>query len=130
MIGGTVTRLIITGKLPGLNEYIEAERRNKYAGAKMRKQAEERIMWAAKAQLRGMRFEGPVIMHYRWVEPNRRRDKDNIAFAKKFVQDALVRVGVLKNDGWDYVAGFTDDFAVDKKRPRVEVEFEEVENGR
>lgn len=118
--------LIIPGRLPGLNEYIEAERTKKYAGARMKKEAEQRIEWAAKSQLRGVRFKCPVIMHYTWIEANKKRDKDNIAFAKKFVQDALVHAGVLGNDGWDYVDGFTDAFAVDKKNPRVEVRFEEV----
>lgn len=32
-----MTRLIIPGRLPGLNEYITAERSKKYAGARMRK---------------------------------------------------------------------------------------------
>ena len=121
-----MTRLVISGKLPGLNEYIAAERDSRFKGAQMRREAEKRVEWAARAQLRGVHFERPVIMRYTWVEPNRRRDKDNIAFAKKFIQDALVRIGVLKNDGWSFVTGFTDGFSVDKKRPRVEVEFEEV----
>lgn len=119
-------KLIVPGRLPGANDYINAERRNKYAGAKLRKETEQRIELAANAQLRGVRFDLPVIMHYHWFEQNRKRDKDNIAFAKKFVQDALVSAGVLKNDGWEYIAGFSDDFDVDKENPRVEIEFEEV----
>lgn len=119
-------KLIIPGRLPGANDYINAERRNKYAGAKLRKEKERRIEWEVRKQLAGIRFERPVIMHYHWFEPNRKRDKDNIAFAKKFVQDALVSAGVLKNDGWEYIAGFSDDFSVDRKNPRLEIEFEEV----
>ena len=65
-------------------------------------------------------------MHYVWVEPNRNRDKDNVAFAKKFVQDGLVKAGVLVNDGWAQVEGFTDNFVVDKHHPRVEIELVEV----
>lgn len=119
-------KLIVPGRLPGLNEYITAERSQKYVGARMRKDAEKRIELVAKSQLRGVRFKGPVIMHYTWIEPNRKRDKDNIAFAKKFVQDALVHVGILRNDGWNHVENFTDDFSVDKKNPRIEIRFEEV----
>lgn len=121
--------LTIPGRLPGLNEYIEAERRNKYIAANMKREAEQRIILAAKAQLRGVRFRAPVVMHYTWLEPNRKRDKDNIAFARKFVQDALVRCGVLQNDGWAEIDGFTDAFAVDRKSPRVEVRFEEKKHG-
>lgn len=116
----------IPGRLPGLNEYINAERRNKYKAAQMKRDAEQRIIMAAKTQLRGVRFNVPVIMHYTWVEPNRRRDKDNITFAKKFVQDALVKAKVLKNDGWGEIENFPDSFCVDQKNPRVEVWFEEV----
>lgn len=115
----------ISGKLPGLNEYIAIERSNRYKAAQLKRDTERRIILAAKTLLRGVRFSTPVIMHYTWYEPDRRRDKDNIAFAKKFVQDALVKCGVLKNDGWTEIEGFTDAFYVDKKNPRVEVRFEE-----
>ena len=57
-------------------------------------------------------------------------DKDNIAFAKKFIQDSLVHAGVLANDGWNQIEGFTDDFAVDPKNPRVEVTIEIFEGGK
>ena len=87
----------IPGLLPGLNEYIDAERavKGKYKAAAMKKQAENVIGFMVKTQLRGVRFDRPVIIHYRWIEPNRRRDKDNVAFAKKFIQDSLVHAGVL-----------------------------------
>ena len=118
-------KLIIPCQLPGANTYIDACRRNKHLANKLKHQAESAVMWAVRSQLCGVRFDGPVIMRYTWVEPNRRRDKDNIAFAKKFVQDALVRSGVLANDGWAQIIGFSDDFAVDGKRSRVKVEIEE-----
>lgn len=114
-------KVTIPGLLPGLNEYIDAERavKGKYKAAAMKKQAENVIGYMVKTQLRGVRFDRPVIIHYRWIEPNRRRDKDNVAFAKKFIQDSLVHAGVLVNDGWNQIEGFTDDFAVDPKNPRV-----------
>lgn len=119
-------RLVILGRFPGINEYVNAERRNKYIAAKMKKDAETVICAAIRQQLRGVHFTNPIIMHYKWVEQNRRRDKDNIVFAKKFVQDALVKCKVLKDDGWDEIENFTNEFAVDKKNPRIEVVFEEV----
>ena len=66
-------------------------------------------------------------MNYLWVVPNKRTDRDNVAFAKKFVQDALVQCGVLKDDGWKYVVGFSDKFDVDKKNPRIEVLIREAD---
>ena len=65
-------------------------------------------------------------MRYLWVEKNRRRDKDNISsFGRKVIQDALVKMGVLRNDGWENIEGFSDNFAVDKGKPRIEIEIEE-----
>jgi Holliday junction resolvase RusA-like endonuclease len=125
-------KLTIPGLLPGLNEYIDAERGNKgkYKAASMKKQAEHLIGFMIKSQLRGVRFAGPVVIHYTWIEPNKRRDKDNIAFAKKFIQDSLVRMRVLENDGWKHIEYFTDSFAVDPKNPRVEVVIEDYEGGK
>lgn len=48
------------------------------------------------------------------------------SFGRKVIQDALVRAGVLKNDGWAQIEGFSDEFRVDEKHPRVEVEICEV----
>lgn len=124
--------LTIPGLLPGLNEYIEAERGKKgmYKAASMKKKVEHVIGIMIKSQLRGVRFTGPVVMHYTWIEPNKRRDKDNIAFAKKFIQDSLVQMGVLENDGWKHIEYFTDSFAVDPENPRVEVVIEDYEGGK
>lgn len=120
-----ICKLTIPGMLPGLNAYMDAERTNKYKAASMKKQAENVIGFMIKTQLQGVEFTRPVVIRYSWIEPNRRRDKDNIAFAKKFIQDSLVKMGVLKNDGWKEIEYFTDAFAVDAKNPRVEVTIEE-----
>lgn len=117
-------KLIIPGILPNLNDYIAAERQHRQKAAQMKKQTERIIMLCVKAQLRGVSFDGPVVMRYTWFEPNRRRDKDNVSsFGRKCIQDALVRAGVLKNDGWGEIEAFSDRFFVDKKNPRVEVEI-------
>ena len=42
-------------------------------------------------------------------------------FERKVIQDTLVECGVLKNDGWSCMAGFTDTFYIIKKRLRIEV---------
>lgn len=117
-------KLTIPGRLPGLNEYIAAERANRHAAAQMKREAQQGVEWAVRAQLRGVRFTRPVWMHYRWFELDRRRDKDNVsAFGRKVIQDALVSAKVLKNDNWACIDGFSDEFCVDRKRPRIEVEI-------
>lgn len=67
-------------------------------------------------------------MHYTRYEPNKRQDKDNISsFGRKVIQDSLVQYGVLKDDGWKHVVGFSDRFEVDKENPRIEVKIIERE---
>lgn len=121
-------KLVIKGRLCGLNEYIEAERRNRYKAATMKREGEAIVGWGIKA-CRLKKVSQPVLMRYRWFEPNQKRDKDNITFGRKIIQDALVKMGILQGDGWKHIVGFTDEFYVDKKDPRIEVEITEVKDG-
>jgi Holliday junction resolvase RusA-like endonuclease len=108
----------IKGSLPGLNEYTRACRANRYAGAQMKLQAEEVVGWAIK-QSRIKPIDAPVHVSFMWREKNQRRDCDNVAFAKKFILDALVAAGILAGDGRKYVTSFHDRFAIDAENPRV-----------
>ena len=126
MADNKIRTLTINGRFPGLNDYIEAERANRYRGAAMKRQFEHVVILCAKAQLRGF-HPGRVKMTYLWVEPDQRRDKDNVSsFGRKIIQDGLVKAGILKNDGWNEIQGFRDMFAVDKTSPRIVVEIEDV----
>ena len=118
--------LEIPGRLPGLNEYTEANRRSPYEGAKLKVHAQDQILLAIRKQLKGVRITQPVWLEYHWIEPNRKRDKDNISFAAKYVQDTLVKAGVLHNDGWHNVIGATHKYAVNKEYPRVVVLIKEL----
>lgn len=71
-------------------------------------------------KLAGTKIEKGTI-EFSWYEKNKRRDKDNVAFAKKFILDAMQEMGILENDGWQQVIGFSDYFFIDKENPRVEV---------
>lgn len=118
-------KFVIQGALPGLNEYIEAERSSRYAASAMKKKVQHTIAQVCRAQHPKARFQNPVRMHYTWYEKDLRRDCDNIAFAKKFIQDAFVQAGILIDDSRRYITGFTDTFALDRKNPRIEIEMEE-----
>ena len=110
-----------------MNEYVSAERASRYKGAEIKRKNEEIIMLSIRQQLRGVHIRALVEIYYVWVVQNERTDRDNIAFAKKFIQDALVSAGVLIDDGWKYVVGFSDRFEVDKNNPKIEVILREVE---
>lgn len=103
--------VMIHGKLPSLNEYIDACRRNRYQAAKMKRDAEELISVQA---LRLDRITEPVVMRFVWYESSRKRDPDNVCAARKFVLDALQKIGKLRNDNSRYIAGFVDEFVYGK----------------
>lgn len=123
--------LTIPGRLPGLNEYTNACRTNPQSGARMKQKAQDAVMWCIRAQLRKCKFQRPVFILFTFYEQDRRRDRDNVSsFARKVIQDALVKCGTLHDDGWDYVTGYLDRFRVDKKSPRIVVEFIEQEEAK
>lgn len=112
---------VIRDRLPGMNEYTAQQRKNKYGGAYMKKYAQKAVEGYIRAS-KLKKVESPVYIQYTFYEPNKRRDKDNIAgFAHKVIQDALVACRILEDDGWNNITGFSDDFHVDKKEPRIEV---------
>jgi len=108
----------ISERLPGLNEYINACRRNKFAGAKMKKDTDNLIGWFINiAHLKPI--GEPIKVIFEWHIKKDRRDLDNIASAKKFILDALQKTGILPNDNKKFVQGFTDKFLYDKENEIV-----------
>lgn len=114
-------RFTIHDRLPGINEYTSQQRANKYGGNLMKKHAQKAVEWEIRtAKIKPVK--APVTILYTFYEPNKRRDKDNIAgFAHKVIQDALVACGIIKDDAWDYIVGFEDRFGIDKKNPHIDV---------
>ena len=99
-------------RLPSLNDYIRACRTNKYSGANMKKKIENDLGWYL-SEL--PKFENPIEIDFHWIEGNKRRDLDNVAFAKKFILDALVKSGKLKDDNRRCVTAFRDTFDYSKE---------------
>ena len=124
----------IDGTLPNLNDFIDANRvmvRNAghcfSKGNELKQSAQRDVQACIRRDLKGVVIENPINITYCFYEPNRRRDKDNIAaFAMKVIQDALVKEGVIKNDGWKEIYSFECYFDVDKLHPRIEVRLEEL----
>lgn len=76
--------------------------------------------------LRNIKIELPIVIHYKFYCKDKRRDRMNVASAfDKSFQDALQKVDLIPNDGWNDVLGITSDFEVDAKNPRVEVVIQE-----
>lgn len=53
-------------------------------------------------------------------------DKDNVRFAIKFIQDALVSMGIIDDDAWGKVTP-SDSYRIDRDDPRIVVEIEETD---
>lgn len=124
---GKTYELEISGRLPSLNEYISANRYDKNAGNRFKRNEQKKVMWQIRQQLKGVKIRRPIRLHYIWYERDRRRDLDNISgFGHKVIQDALVECGVLKDDGWDEIVGYSDTFAVDRGNPRIIVLLEVI----
>ena len=115
-----VTKIIIKGELTDLNTYINAERRNRFMGAKIKKENTENVMW----QTKGIKpiVDYPVSVHMTWYVKDKKKDPDNITFAKKFILDALVENGILVNDGQKQIQSFTD-IILNDKEPSIHIQI-------
>jgi Holliday junction resolvase RusA-like endonuclease len=120
-------KFTIDGKLPSLNEFIAKNRSMPALGNRMKQDNQRLVEVYIAKYLRKVHIDKPVYIEYTFYEPNKKRDLDNISgFAHKVIQDALVESGVLHNDSWLYIIGFSDRFEIDKDYPRIEVIIKEV----
>lgn len=116
--------LFIPGPLPILNDYLGKGQRFTYNEAK--KHWGEIIGWEIKKQR--LRPMGRVFITWTWQEANMKRDPDNItSIGRKFALDALVTMGILQNDGWKHIGGWTDTWIVIADCPGVTVILEECD---
>ena len=121
--------LEISGRLDGLNEYTRACRSKSWqAGAEMKKRNEAKVISCILNQLKDVYIDYPVTVEFVWFEKDSRRDLDNIAFAKKFILDAMVKTGTLKDDSQKYIQGFTDTVFT-HCNPSVRVIFKKAGDG-
>lgn len=111
-------KFTVDAKLPGCNEYIRACRGNKYSAAQMKRTVEMVVGNRARDL---PQITGPVRIYFTWREGDRRRDLDNVAFAKKFILDGLVKAGVLPDDNRRHMLGFIDNFLYTPKHWGVDV---------
>lgn len=122
-----IQKFIIDGRLDGLNDYTKACRANRYGANSMKKKNEAKVFEGIKRAGLTKVDQYPINLYIIWNEPNRRRDIDNITFATKFIQDALVKSGILEDDSQKYIVGVFHRVLVDRDNPRIEVELKPAE---
>jgi hypothetical protein len=119
----------VPGPLPGLNEILSAKG-ERWSGSKYSKWNKLKKQWHANVSAAALErgivpMSGGVWFHYRFSEPNRRRDPSNfIAGGVKVIEDGLQDAGLLEGDGWKNVMAIMTSWEVDVDTPGVLVEME------
>lgn len=115
-----------THTLCSLNDLLSAYARHPQAGARLKRDMQNICAIEISRQLRGIRFKRPIKLHYRVIEADERRDWSNVlSVIMKVFEDALQQTGKIRNDNQKCVVGFSQDFSVDRKDPRIEITIEE-----
>jgi len=123
-------RITVKGFDSGLNELLAGVYFN-YRIKKLvnpeKKKNDDLIIKHLRKEFKNVHLNTPIEVDYKFYVKDKRHDRMNIAsaFDKSFL-DALQKVGMLHNDGFDDVVGFTFDWEVDNKNPRVEVVIREL----
>ena len=112
-----------------MNKYTNACRAHWAKGAKMKADDQKIVGRCIKSSHLKPR-KCPVYIHYSFFEqPNRGklRDKSNISgFAIKVIEDALQEHGIIQNDNWEYMRGYSCTFWRVTDNPRIKVEIEDA----
>lgn len=119
--------ITIPGRLPGLNDMIRQAkqgRRNYQPYALQKAIHTDTVACLCKAA-HIPRLERVAVRAY-WMEPNRKRDPDNVTAAIKYILDGMVKANVIPDDNQRHVDTIFHKVDVDKHNPRIVVEIEEV----
>jgi len=112
-----------------LNEYIAATNKATYNRNKGKpgynpanKIKRDTTNFVYYTMLNKPKIKCPARLKFIWLIKDKRRDLDNIAFAKKYILDGFVKAGIIPNDGLRYIIGFTDEFEISSQTGvRIEV---------
>lgn len=112
---------MIPGSLPSLNEYIESERSNRFAAAKMKKDSTELCSHYARGLdiVKDKQYDVEIC----WYTVNAKIDSDNVNFGIKFILDGVVKAGKLDGDSYKYIRNISHKRVIDKTNARIEVTF-------
>lgn len=125
-------KITIYGFDSGLNEVLSAVyydwRTKRVFNREKKKNDDLMIKHLRRCDFKEVKLNTPIEIDYKFYVKDKRHDRMNIAsaFDKSFL-DALQKVGMLHNDGYDDVIGFSFDWEIDRTNPRVEVVIREVE---
>jgi crossover junction endodeoxyribonuclease RusA len=116
--------ITIPGIPPSINEWRNMHH---YEEAKQKKKWEEIVGWEVLAQK--VKPQKPIeraVTTYLYFFPSRRRH-DPSNYSPKWIEDGLVKAGVLLDDSFENVDLNIRKGGVDKHNPRVEIMIERLE---
>jgi Holliday junction resolvase RusA-like endonuclease len=110
-----------------MNEVVGLARTNRFAAASSKKSETSYVAMEVRRQMgRVPLIAGRCEYAFEWHCKDTRKDPDNIASAKKAILDGLQEAGLIPDDSWRYVAGFSDSFHVDRENPRIVITIKEI----
>lgn len=106
---------------PNWNDYINAERTNKFKASEIKKQEKNAVHWL----VANKRYTGtyPIWLIFRPHYKNMRQDLDN--FRYKGILDGLVSAGVIENDNLVHIRKITIEPVFDNEEI-IEIEIKEM----
>lgn len=96
----------IPHRLTRLNEYIRAERSNKYKAARIKSDMTDLCTYYMPI----LQIDYPIEIIMIWTVKNMGNDLDNVSFGAKFILDAMVQKRLIKSDNLTVVKKITHKF--------------------
>jgi Holliday junction resolvase RusA-like endonuclease len=126
--GEVIAQLWVPGPFPGMNEIVAAAKSGRCKGNGY---ARQKAVWTdcVASYARSLRvgtLPSPVSLSCVWVEPDARRDPDNVMAAVKFALDGLVQARVIAGDGRKHIASIRHE-VITGKVPGVQIKIESSE---
>lgn len=116
-----MTTYTFFGEPVSFNEYINAERTNKFRAAKIKKTETETIALELKVQ-NAQPIKYKIDLHFKFFAKDKRRDPDSYMLFCKFFLDGMQVAGIIPNDNQLCIGSISQDaIYIDKLNPRVEV---------
>jgi hypothetical protein len=114
-------RFTFLTRLPTLNEYIEAERANKFAGAKLKERYTTDLAYEAISQRQGKVSTDQYDLIINWTVPNNKTDSDNTFWGCKLILDSLIIANIIKSDGRKHIRNIYHNIRTVRGKYQIEV---------
>ncbi len=102
---------IIPHRLTRLNEYTEINRYNRYKGARMKKDMTKLCAY----YIPKIKLDYPIEITYVWTVKSLANDLGNASVGNKFIEDAMVKKGLIPDDNLKWIKKITHEYLKGKK---------------